>query len=540
MNSKKSNSQMIRLSLLLVLICLPGVSFAQQIVTGTVFHDQNNNGERDHGETGVNSVMVSNGKDIVKTDIYGRYRISVEDNTVLFLIKPKNWTTQVDENNIPQFFSVSSSEGASGVNFQGLDPTGPIPETVDFALTRQQESGDFRVVVFGDTQPRNLKEINYLAHDSIQELIGVDAAFGTTLGDLVFDNLAIQKEMNEVIGQIGIPWRHVIGNHDIERDGPDNMDERDETNNWNVRGPYTSNYGPSYYAFSWGGAHFVAVDNIRWLDDGEDYYYRTGLGEDQMTFIKNFLQEIPDDELVVFMMHIPWVDSTPWLDSAEQKELFDVLASHSNTLSLAAHTHRHFHRFIDEEDGWTGDESHHLVSMGTSCGAWWSGAPDEYGIPHSMMRDGTPTGYAFLDIKGNNYKLTYKAARRPADFQMHLSAPDEVSVSDLDTVEVFANIFNALPDAKVEMKFGPDGSWTEMETAVQKDPVFEAMRIHEHSLGDVPWIKTNHTNSNPRHLYKGALPEDAEPGTYTIFVRSEDEWSTYEGRRIIRITAGES
>lgn len=525
-----------RIFIFLILVCLPTLVFAQHTVRGTVFHDQNGNGNKETGEHGIQNVMVSNGKDIAKTDIYGRYSISVDDNTVLFIIKPKGWASQTDDNNIPQFFSVISTEGASGANFQGLDSAGAIPETVNFALTRQQESEDFRVVVLGDTQPRDLKEINYLAHDSVQELIGVDAAFGTTLGDLVFDNLAIHKEMNEVIGQIGIPWRHVIGNHDIERAGPKNGVEGDRPDNWNVRGPYTRSYGPSYYAFSWGGAHFVAVDNIRWLDDGEDYYYRTGLGEDQMKFIKNFLEEIPDDELVVFMMHIPWVESTPWKDADERKELFDVLASHENTVSLAAHTHRHYHSFMDEEDGFSGKENHHLVSMATSCGAWWSGAPDEYGIPHSMMRDGTPTGYAFLDIKGNDYKLSFKAARRPADFQMHLSAPDEVSVSGTDTVEVFANVFNALPGATVEMKVGSSGSWAEMEQAAQKDPVFEAMRIREHALGKVPWRKASKTNPNARHLWKASLPGNIEPGTHTIFIRSEDKWDTYEGRRIIRVT----
>lgn len=522
----KTNVQLIRLFLpLLLLFWLPCMAFAQQTVRGTVFHDQNNNGEIDQGEAGVYNVMVSNGKDIVRTDIHGRYQIEVEDNSVLFVIKPSGWTTKTDENNIPQFYTIISLDGATGSDFEGLNPTGPVPETVNFALMRQRESNDFRVVVLGDTQPRDLKEVNYLAHDSIQELIGVNAAFGTTLGDLVFDNLAIQKEMNEVIGQIGIPWRHVIGNHDIDQSAD---------SNWKVRGAYTRNYGPSYYAFTWGGAHFVAVDNIRWVD-GEDYYYRTGLGEDQMQFIKNFLDEVPDDELVVFMMHIPWVESTPWKDPEEQKELFDVLASHSNTVSLSAHTHRHYHRFLDGEDGWAGRDAHHLISMGTSCGAWWSGAPDEYGIPHSMMRDGTPTGYAFLDITGNDYKLTYKAARRPADFQMHLSAPDEVPAAQTGTVHLYANVFNALPDASVKMKIGTDGEWMEMEHTVEKDPVFEAMRQREHALADVPWRQANNTNPNPRHLWKRTLPGGLEPGTYTVFVRSEDEWNTYEGRRIIRI-----
>lgn len=519
-------NQLFRIYIIAVLFCLPGLAFAQQTVRGTVFHDQNGNGELDQRETGINGVLVSNGKDIVKTDIYGRYQISVDDNSVLFVIKPSGWMTETDENNIPRFYTIISSGGATGMDFEGLDATGPVPETINFALTPQRESDEFRVVVLGDTQPRDLSEVNYIAHDTVQELIGVDAAFGTTLGDLVFDNLAIHKEINEVIGQIGIPWRHVIGNHDIDRSAE---------NNWDVRGAYFRSYGPPYYAFSWGKAHFVTVDNIHWVDE-ENYYYRTGLGEDQMEFIENFLSNIPDDELVVFMMHIPWVESTAWEDPEEQQELFDVLASHPNTVSLAAHTHRHYHRFIGSEDGWEGQNAHHLISMGTSCGAWWSGAPDEYGIPHSMMQDGTPTGYAFLDINGNDYKLTYKAARRPADFQMHLSAPDEVPTAQADTVHVYANVFNALPDASVMMKIGPDGEWVEMEHTVEEDPVYKAMRQRESVLENISWRRGGTANPNPRHLWKSTLPENLKPGTYTIFVQSEDEWDTYEGRRIIRIT----
>jgi hypothetical protein len=93
----------------------------------------------------------------VETDENGRYEITADDNTIVFVIKPRGWTTEADANNIPQFFTILSSEGAGGTDFPGLEPTGPRPESVDFALTPQEESDEFRVVVFGDTQPRNLE-----------------------------------------------------------------------------------------------------------------------------------------------------------------------------------------------------------------------------------------------------------------------------------------------------------------------------------------------------------------------------------------------
>ncbi len=527
-NNLKRHSRLFLCLIISLLVSLPEL-IAQETVTGIVFHDQNHNGELDEGEPGIAGVLVSNGSDIVETNADGRYEISAEDNSIIFVIKPQGWTTEQDQNNIPQFFTILSSQGAGGDDFPGMDATvPPWPESVNFPLYPQDESDDFRVVVFGDTQPRTIEEVNYTAHDTVQELVGVDAAFGTTLGDIVFDDLDLFEPLNQVISQIGIPWRHVIGNHDIDFSAD---------TNWDVRGAYFRTYGPPWYAFTWGGAHFIAVDNIRWIVEGDERYYRTGLGDEQMAFIENFLDRVPDDELVFFLMHIPWVDSTPWQYEEERDKLFDVLASHPNTVSLAAHTHRHYHRHIDQEDGWPGSEPHHLVSMATVCGSWWNGAPDEYGIPHSMMRDGTPTGYAFLDIHGSEWKLTYKASRRPADFQMHISAPDEAAVTAADTTEVFANVFNALPGADVQMRVGKDGSWLPMELTEQQDPVYLAMQKREHGIeDDVSWRRSGNANPNPRHLWKATLPEGLEPGTYTIFVRSSDDWEEYEGRRVIRIT----
>jgi hypothetical protein len=499
---------------------------AQQTISGVVFHDQNQNGGFDSGEPGIPNVMVSNGSEIVRTDAEGRYEISSDDNTIIFVIKPRGWDTVLNENNIPQFFRILSSEGAGGSGFEGLAPSDVTPESVDFALTPQDEPDQFRVLVFGDTQPRTIEEIHYIAHDSVQEVIGVDAAFGTTLGDLVFDDLNLFEPLNQVIAQIGIPWRHVIGNHDIDFSAD---------TNWDARGTYLRTYGPPWYAFSWGGAHFIAVDNIRWITEGDDRYYRTGVGDEQLEFISNFLEEVPDDELVVFLMHIPWVGSTAWNDENERQQLFDVMASHPHTLSFAAHTHRHYHYFIDEEYGWNGEDSHHMVSMATVCGAWWTGAPDEYGIPHSMMRDGTPTGYGFLDIDGTDWKFSFKAARRPADFQMHISAPDEITSAEAGETEVFANIFNALPDASVEIRVGENGNWLPMKYTEEPDPVYTSMLEREQELDAVTWRRTGAANPNARHLWKTVLPENLDPGTYTLHVRAEDDWHNYDGRRIIRI-----
>lgn len=279
----------------------------------------------------------------------------------------------------------------------------------------------------------------------------------------------------------------------------------------------------------------MVLDNIRWITEENDRYYRTGLGHEQMSFIENYLETVPEDELVVFMAHIPWAGSTEWADEGKKQKFFELIASHKRSVSFVAHTHRHYHHFIGEEDGFSGETPHHMVSMATVCGSWWTGAYDEYGIPHSLMRDGTPTGYGFLEIDEADWKFSFKAARRPADFQMHVYAPDEVSLSDSLQTEIYANIFNALPDATVEMKISNDDEWITMSKSEEPDPVYTAMKKREDAIDDVPWLRTGNANPTPRHLWKLNLPDGLEPGTYTIFIRASDAWHQFEGKRIIRV-----
>ncbi len=92
---------------------------AVQQATGVVFHDKNQNGTRDEGEPGLRDVRVSNGRDIVRTDAEGRYKIAVNDDTILFVIKPRDWTTPVDDDNLPQFYYVHKPAGSPRIAVPG-------------------------------------------------------------------------------------------------------------------------------------------------------------------------------------------------------------------------------------------------------------------------------------------------------------------------------------------------------------------------------------------------------------------------------------
>ncbi len=52
------------------------------------------------------------------------------------------------------------------------------------------------------------------------------------------------------------------------------------------------------------------LDDVIWhgASDGKKAHFHGGLGERQMEFIRNDLAAIPEDQLVVLMMHVPLTD----------------------------------------------------------------------------------------------------------------------------------------------------------------------------------------------------------------------------------------
>lgn len=64
---------------------------AQEIAKGIVFEDANQNSQFDRSEKRLADVQISNGKEVVTTNKKGEYQIEVDENTVLFVIKPTGY-----------------------------------------------------------------------------------------------------------------------------------------------------------------------------------------------------------------------------------------------------------------------------------------------------------------------------------------------------------------------------------------------------------------------------------------------------------------
>jgi hypothetical protein len=493
-----------------------------ELATGVVFEDRNRDGVRGRGERGLARVRVSNGRDVVLTDRDGRWKLAYDDDTQFFVIKPRGWMTPVNEQQLPRFYYTHKPAGSPLVKYGGVPPTGPLPESIDFPLHRQEEPDRFRAIFFADPQPRDVKEVEYIAHDVVEELIGTDASFGVTLGDIVFDDLSVFEPLNGSIALIGIPWYNVIGNHDINFDvaGDHHSDET-----------FERLYGPPYYSFDHGPVHFIVLDDILWsgrtpTDRGR---YTAGLDAEQLEFVKNDLALVPREQLVVLMMHIPLTQV------GNRGEIYRLIEQRPHTMSISGHTHYQEHKFITAEDGWRGPEPHHHIINVTVSGSWWSGAPDERGIPHTLMRDGAPNGYSILTFDGHRYSAEFRAAGRGKDYQMNLYAPEEVAAAEASGTQVLANVFAGSPRSKVELRLAPGSEWVPMEKISAEDPAFAALKAQEAGPNPPAGRKLPAVMKSP-HLWRATLPPAPAPGVRRIEVRHTDVFGQVTtGSRVIRI-----
>ena len=488
---------------------------------GYVFDDSNRNGIRDVREPGLSGIAVSNQIDVTLTDETGAWELPVREDCIFFVIKPTGWITPLDEHNIPEFYYIHKPAGSGELKYAGVSPTGPLPKSIDFPLYRHPEPGKFQALFFGDPQPRDQRELDFIAHDVVEELVGTDAKFGVTLGDILFDDLSLFENNNALIALIGIPWYNVIGNHDINFDAVDDRSS-DET--------FERFYGPSYYAYSYGPVHFVVLDNIAWggKEPEGTGNYTGGLGREQLQFLENLLPHIPQNQMLMLMMHIPVIGTS------DAEKLYRLIEDRPYSMSISGHTHWQAHFFLDEDDGWQGRTPHHHVVSVTVSGSWWSGEPDEFGIPHTTMRDGAPNGYSIITFDGNQAIVDFKAARRSKDYQMNVIAPEVVDQNSDQKHQVYVNVFGGSEKSKVWMRIGAAGQWSELEKVFEEDPSFVALIAAEKDR-----ILLNRALSEARksnHLWKTNLPPIGLAGVHRIWVKTEDMYGrVFHASRTIRV-----
>ena len=515
--------------------------------SGYVFEDMNANGLREVGEPTLAGMLVSNGKEVVKTDADGKYQIGIDDDTIIFVIKPRGWQTPLSSKNLPRFYYIHKPAGSPDENFKyrGVEPTGPLPESIDFPLTRSAEPDEFTAILMGDPQPYDRREVRFYANDVLAELVDTTATFGISLGDIVGDDLSLFAAVNDVQALVGVPWYNVIGNHDLN--------SRAETDKYSDE-TYERVYGPPNYAFQYGDVHFIVLDNVCWsitekeVPEGEQpderpqkvAGYKGALSKAQLAFVENYLEHVPEEDRIVVCTHIPLPDFSLKQTYDEHntdgcRELLEILSGHPHTMSFSAHTHFNHHQFVGAKEGYDSDQGneHHHHNVSTGSGSWYGGPKDDLGFPITTMADGAPNGYIKATFKGNEYRLRYKAARLPADHQMLIHTPEVIDGEQPS--EVVANVFNGNKYSKVKMRVREQTSWIAMEQSPRLDPTFSEFHRRDKSAER----GARRPISEPRmtaHIWAADLPAGIPRGSYVLEVQSTDMFDNVDkGIRIIEV-----
>ncbi|TDW44583.1 3',5'-cyclic AMP phosphodiesterase CpdA [Flavobacterium sp. 270] len=478
------------ISLVLIFSFSLGFGQSKQKISGIVFADSNKNDVYDKDEVVLSNILISNGKDIVKTDLKGKYSIAkIEGNTV-FVIKPKSYISKKNKQNSVQFY-VPFDEIKEAKNY-------------NFPLFSNTENKKSKIVLLGDTQVDVMDDIHHVGKLVTSELMDKEIDFIVPLGDLSFDNLEIFKPLSETLGLIGAPIFYTIGNHDLNFKKKA-FEDRDKS--------FENIFGPSYYAFEYGDQLFLVLNNIYPVNE-KGYVGR--LDETQKEFIKNLIEvKKANFNSIQLFMHIP-------LEEMEDKEwVIQTLAPFKNVLISAGHTHTQYHKYFDR----AGAQPIHELVAGAVCGSWWEGPHDRDQIPFAIMYDGTPKGYWTVGINADEYTYDYKVSGAPNTKQMDITVPEvnewDKTLNILNDNFIYANIFAADEFTKAYISIDK-GNWIEMtkyegiSPNIQKQYLLQTQGKYDSmKISKFPKPETIST-----HLWRIEIPNNLTQGAHSVKVKA--------------------
>jgi hypothetical protein len=379
---------------------------------------------------GLFGVVVSDGFNVVQTDKDGNFNIKVNEKAkFLWISTPAGYEFTTDSFVVKQYEQLNTKS------------------TLNFELKAlKKDDNHHQFIIWADPQVKNKKDVAQMMQTSVPDVqkvireMGPDAlVHGICVGDLVWDNLPLYDDYNIAVSKMGIPFFQALGNHDMDyRQGGDETSDK----------TFKQYFGPTYYSFNRGKAHYVVLDDVRYL--GIERTYDGYITEEQLAWMEKDLAFVPKDNLLIINLHIPVHNSVK-----NRADFYKILEKFTNVHVMSGHTH--YNKNVIQNGVY---EHNH----GTVCGAWWTGP---------ICEDGTPRGYGVYEVKGTQLKWYYKSTGLDRKHQLSM---------DVETLtnqkRIIANVWNYDPEWKVEC-FLDGKSVGQMEKQIGFDP--EAVRLY---LGD--------------------------------------------------------
>lgn len=355
----------------------------------------------DNSGKGLEGVVVSDGKQCVRTMLDGSFYITSDLSSVKFVhvSTPSGYKPQV-EGGIPKFYKAKAD----------ITPSNGIYNFGDFTLTAVDNPNRYTLLITADPQPRannwTLDKIAYKSLDACEDLydeladvkagISGREVYGICLGDIVHENMSLFANYNTGLARLGYPTYNVIGNHD---------NNPSATTDDEGAAVFESYYGPRNYSFNIGGIHFVVVDNIIMSqnpDEGNQLTGMTeGLSDDIWTWLRNDLATVPVSTKLMVFSHAPMfkrltsADRTGGTHPAEHgADYGNLINQYFEIHAWAGHTHVGFNYV------YPGSHRHKRVQVHTlarSTGELWT---------NDYLAAGTPRGFTIVEV--DNGEITWR------------------------------------------------------------------------------------------------------------------------------------
>jgi C terminal of Calcineurin-like phosphoesterase/N terminal of Calcineurin-like phosphoesterase/Calcineurin-like phosphoesterase len=405
---------------------------------------------------GLSNVVISDGYTVIVTDRKGRYELKAHPDAIAIFISTPAGHEFIHEDGICRHYrSITEINRKKEINFK-LN-----------TLNKKDEEHQF--IIWADPQVKNAKDVRKMMEESVPDVQNLVAGLapgtlmhGITVGDIVWDELQLFAEYDKAVKQMGIPFYQCLGNHDMDyRKGGD--ETSDDT--------FQKTYGPTYYSFNRGKAHYIVMDNVRYL--GKDREYDGFIQQHQLDWLQKDLSFVPPENLVILCIHIPVHSGTKNRDA-----LYAILQNRQVHI-MSGHTHYHVNAI---------NKNIYEHNHGTVCGAWWTGP---------ICEDGTPGGYGVYKVNGTQLSWQYKATGKPLTYQMKIY----VQPYDATQKQVIVNIWNHDPAWKTN--YWLDGvSKGELQQFEGIDPL-----AYSTMLGpDLPKPRGFAEPKKTKHLFRTIVP----------------------------------
>lgn len=467
-------------SLILILAGITTVGAAE--ISGRIFCDANHNGYYDRGEKLLQGVGVSDGDTVVWSDRKGRFALDAEPGTMLFPILPDGYASS-----------------GNGLQNDGRRFVGDSVSEIDFGLLAATSQKKFRVAVVGDVQVDSQEQLDFACRTVLGELATrTDLDWAIHMGDMVNDKPQLLEPTVEAFNTLPLPVWAVIGNHDLD------VKVKPRTS----RG-FQQRVGNDIAALFRGNCCFILLNNVE--------FYDKGLSDAQLRFMRQIIGRCPKSTLIVLCQHVP-------MSGVKNREsVFDLLDGR-RALILSAHAHTIFRK------EWSPTVSE--VSVGASCGSWWTGERDAWGIPLALQQCGSPRNYFVFDFDGADYTFRFKGVGMDERIQSDLwiagedKSDEEVGLlDDVSRGEMRLNVYGGGEATSVE--WSVDGTnWQPMDYVKAVAPVVSRI-VFMNKEGGYPTHFSRRTplrrKASSAHLWSAQLPDSLQQGDILLRFRVTDE-----------------